>query len=90
MREDLTDAAILARLERAVRRMPRLQRDIFLAIRLDDLSYPEIAERTGLSVREVERHFANSLVSIARALDRPRREPIWKRLFRWIKEGKTR
>ena len=53
MREDLTDAEILSRLERAVRRMPRLQREIFLAIRLDDLSYPEIAERTGVSAREV-------------------------------------
>lgn len=88
MREDLTDAEILARLERAVRRMPRLQREIFLAIRLDDMSYPEIAERTGLSEREVERHFANSLLCIHHALDRPARKPIWKRLFRWIKEGK--
>ncbi|MBW8911593.1 MAG: RNA polymerase subunit sigma [Sphingomonas sp.] len=88
MREDLTDAEILSRLERAVRRMPTLQREIFLAIRLDDLSYPEIAERIGLSAREVERHFANSLLCIHRALDRPAREPIWKRVFRWLKGRK--
>ncbi|WP_066593600.1 sigma factor-like helix-turn-helix DNA-binding protein [Sphingomonas pruni] len=88
MREDLTDAEMLARLERAVRRMPRLQRDIFLAIRLDDMGYPEIAERTGLSEREVERHFAQSLISIARAFDEPRCEPIWKQLFRWLMDGK--
>ena len=88
MRKDLTDAEMLARLERAVRRMPRLQREIFLAIRLDDLSYPEIAERTGVSEREVERQFANSLLCIHHALDAPRREPIWNRLFRWLKERK--
>ena len=88
MREDLTDAEMLARLERAVRRMPKLQREIFLAIRLDDLSYPEIAERTGVSAREVERQFADSLLCIHHALEAPRREPIWKRLFRWIRERK--
>jgi len=88
MREDLTDAVDLARLERAVRRLPKLQREVFLAIRLEDMGYPEIAERTGLSVRQVERHFADSLVSIANALDRPTREPIWKRLFGRLKERK--
>lgn len=88
MREDLTDAVDLARLERAVRRLPKLQREVFLAIRLEDLGYPEIAERTGLTVSEVERHFADSLVSIATALDRPIRQPIWKRLVRWLKERK--
>jgi len=88
MPEDLTEAENLARLERAVRRLPRLQREIFLANRLDDMSYLEIAERTGLSVREVERHVANSLVSIADVLDRPTRKPIWKRLFPWLKDRK--
>jgi len=86
MREDLTDAEILSRLERAVRRMPTLQREIFLAIRLDDLSYPEIADRTGVSAREVERQFANGLLCIHRALNQPAREPIWKRLFPWLKD----
>lgn len=88
MREDLTDAVDLARLERAVRRLPKLQREVFLAIRLEDLGYPEIAERTGLSESEVERHFAHSLVRIANALDRPTREPIWERLFKWLTERK--
>lgn len=88
MREDLSEAESLARLERAVRRLPRLQREVFLAIRLEDLSYPEIAERTGLSVRQVERHFADSLVAIANALDSPKREPICKRLFGRLKERK--
>jgi hypothetical protein len=43
------DPVTLKRLERAVRKLPRLQREIFLALRLDDLSYDEIAERTGLT-----------------------------------------
>jgi DNA-directed RNA polymerase specialized sigma24 family protein len=88
MRENLSDAEILARLERALRRMPKVRREILLAIRFDDLSYPELAERTGLSAREVERQFANSLLCIHYALNRPARQPIWKRLFRWIKERK--
>ncbi|WP_066586713.1 RNA polymerase sigma factor [Sphingomonas pruni] len=88
MRQELSEAENLARLERAVRRLPRLQREVFLAIRLEDLDYPEIAERTGLTVEEVERHFADSLVRIANALDCPTREPIWERLFKWLTERK--
>jgi RNA polymerase sigma-70 factor (ECF subfamily) len=61
MSENLTEAEIIERLETGVQRMPKLRREIFLAIRLDDLSYAEIAERTGLSVKEVEWHFAESL-----------------------------
>lgn len=51
----------LRRLERALLKLPGLQREIFLAVRLDDMSYAEIAERTGLTVKQVERQFAKSL-----------------------------
>ncbi len=61
------------RIERAVRKLPRLQREIFLAARLDDLSYVEIAERTGLSVGQVEREVARALVTIARRMNRRQR-----------------
>jgi RNA polymerase sigma-70 factor (ECF subfamily) len=88
--DDAVDPAELARLDHAMRRVPRRQREIFLAVRLDNLSYPEIAERTGLSVMEVERHFADSLLSIYYALNRPAREPIWKRLVRCVKARKSR
>ena len=72
------DHATLKRLERAVGKLPRLQREIFLAARLDDMAYAEIAERTGLSVREVEQHIATALVSIVRRMDKqPRR--WWRR-----------
>ena len=75
---DDPDPVTLKWMERAVRKLPRLQREIFLAARLDDMSYVEIAERTGLSVREVEREIARALVSIARRMKRrPRR--WWRR-----------
>ncbi len=65
---DDPDPVTLRRIERAVRKLPRLQREIFLAARLDDMSYAEIAERTGLSVRDVEQHLAKALASIDRRL----------------------
>jgi RNA polymerase sigma factor (sigma-70 family) len=75
---DKPDTATMKRLERAVGKLPRLQREIFLAARLDDMSYVEIAERTGLSVRQVERAIARALVSIARRMDRQSRR-WWRR-----------
>lgn len=75
---DDPDPVTLKRMERAVRKLPRLQREIFLAARLDGMSYAEIAERTGLSVGQVEREIAKALVSIVRCMARrPRR---WWRL----------
>ena len=56
----------LARLERAVRSLPRIDREIFLARRLDDMSYAEIAERTGLTVKQVERSMTRALAGIDR------------------------
>jgi RNA polymerase sigma-70 factor (ECF subfamily) len=70
---DDPDPMTVKRMERAVRKLPRLQREIFLAARLDDMSYAEIAERTGLSVREVEREIARALVSISSRMDRKSR-----------------
>lgn len=75
---DDPDPVTFTRMERAVRKLPRLQREIFLAARLDDMSYVEIAERTGLSVREVEREIARALVSIARRMNRQRKR-WWRR-----------
>lgn len=49
------------RIERVVSRLNRTTREIFLAHRLDDMSYTEIAERTGLSVKQVERRMAKAM-----------------------------
>lgn len=70
---DDPDPVTLKRMELAVRKLPRLQREIFLAARLDDMSYVEIAERTGLTAGQVEREIAKALVSIARRMNRQRR-----------------
>lgn len=59
---------MLGRLEAAMRRLNPRTREIFLAKRLDGMSYAEIARRTGLSVRRVERHMTKALVAIDREL----------------------
>jgi RNA polymerase sigma-70 factor (ECF subfamily) len=84
MLEDLTEAEIIARLEIGLRRMPKMRREVFLAIRLDDMGYPEIAERTGLSIREVERQFAEGLLQLDAALNGRARAPRWRSPFRWV------
>lgn len=74
------DPERLERLEQALLSMPRLQREIFLAVRLDDLSYEEIGRRTGLSPRRVERHFARSLYKLSKQIA-GRRLSWWERWF---------
>jgi RNA polymerase sigma-70 factor (ECF subfamily) len=63
------DLDLLRRLEDAVASMPRKQREIFLAHRLDDMSYAEIARRTGLSVKEVERQMARAIAKLCKQMD---------------------
>ncbi len=84
MSDNLTDAEIVERLEAGLQRMPKLRREIFFAIRLDDASYAEIAERTGLSVQQVERHFAESMLAIRDALDGRPSVSWWQRILRRI------
>lgn len=63
------DPDTLARLEAALRSLPVIEREIFLAMRFDDLDYAEIARRTGRTAREVERRFAAALKHIAQCMD---------------------
>ncbi|ASR53167.1 sigma factor-like helix-turn-helix DNA-binding protein [Blastomonas fulva] len=56
----------LRRAERAVDNMSPMQREIFLGIRVDELSYAELATLHGISIADVEHHFADAL----RILDR--------------------
>ena len=70
----------LLRLEEALARMPRRQREIFRAHRLGDMSYEKIARFTGLSTAEVERHIGKAIYELSRAMDgRPLR--WWERWF---------
>lgn len=67
---DDVDPATLKRIERAIRSLPRRQREVFCAVRFDDLSYTEIADRTGLTVRDVEWLLARALYNVSRHVDR--------------------
>jgi RNA polymerase sigma factor (sigma-70 family) len=77
---DLPDDEKLRRVEEAAKNMPKLQREIFMAHRLDDMSYEEIARRTGLTVRQVERQMARALSKITAAL-RGRKLRWWERWY---------
>ena len=76
------DPERLERLEQAVGRLPLMTREIFLARRVDGLSYAEIAELTGLSERQVERQMARAIARLVRLVDD---EPLrrWERLLPW-------
>jgi RNA polymerase sigma-70 factor (ECF subfamily) len=67
----------LARMEAALLRLPRLTREVFLANRLDHLTYAEIASRTGLTVPQVRRHMTRALLALEQAIRRETR-PWWK------------
>jgi len=58
----------LRRLEKAVSRLDPRTREIFLAHRIDGLSYGEIAVRTGLSVKTVEKHMSRAIAFVARQI----------------------
>lgn len=68
---------LIARMEVILHRLPRRTRDIFLAHRVEGLSYAEIAERNGLTERQVERHMVRALVRLHRALH-PDPRPWWR------------
>ena len=63
------DPELIRRLEAAVSNLPRLQRDIFLAHRVHDLDYREIGRRTGLTIKQVERHMAKAIYKIGKQMD---------------------
>jgi RNA polymerase sigma-70 factor (ECF subfamily) len=75
------DPELLARIEAAVLTLPRRRRVIFLAVRLDGASYAELAERTGLSTKQVEREVARAIAHIDLRLEQrePKQLPPWRR-----------
>lgn len=68
-RNESADPETLRRLEIAVARLPRRQRDILLAIRFDDLGYDEIGARLGLTSRQVEHQFARAIYKVHRQME---------------------
>ena len=61
---------LLNRLEQAMLKLKPRTREIFMAHRLDGLSYAEIGERTGLSVKGVEKHMCKAIAQLDRSLHR--------------------
>jgi RNA polymerase sigma factor (sigma-70 family) len=61
---------MLRRLDTAMMRLRPKTREIFMAHRIDGLSYAEIAELTGLSVKGVEKQMSKALVQLDRMLNR--------------------
>lgn len=60
----------LRRLEQAMSKLKPKTREIFLAHRIHGFTYAEIAERTGLSVKGVEKQMSKAIAKIDRLLDR--------------------
>ncbi len=65
----------LWRAERAVDRLHGLDRKVFLAIRVDEMSYSQIAARFDISVADVEACFAAGLRILMKAMDE--KDPWW-------------
>ena len=61
---------MLNRLEAAMMRLRPKTREIFVAHRVEGLTYAEIADRTGLSVKGVEKQMSKALVQLDRMLNR--------------------
>lgn len=61
---------MLRRLEGALTKLKPRTREIFMAHRIEGLSYAEIAERTGLSVKGVEKQMSKAILQLDRLLNR--------------------
>ena len=60
----------LVRLEKAMAKLKPKTREVFLAHRIEGLSYAEVAQRTGLSIKGVEKQMSKAIAKIDRMLDR--------------------
>lgn len=61
---------MLRRLEHALTKLKPKTREIFLAHRIQGFTYAEIAERTGLTVKGVEKQMSKAIAKIDRLVDR--------------------
>ncbi|HLY91357.1 MAG TPA: sigma-70 region 4 domain-containing protein [Acetobacteraceae bacterium] len=55
-------------IDRALSQVPRFEQRLFVLHRIDGLSYVEIAEQNGISVRRVEKAIARALTLTRRTL----------------------
>ncbi|WP_343613245.1 sigma-70 region 4 domain-containing protein [Novosphingobium sp.] len=74
------DPETVARVQSALARLSGLERDVFLAVSVDDMSYAQIGEKIGRSEQMVMKLFGRALYNLDCNLRDPRRH--WWR--RWI------
>lgn len=74
------DPETIARMESALARLSGLERDVFLAVSVDDMSYGEVGEKIGRSEQKVMKLFGRALYNLDSNFRDPRRH--WWR--RWI------
>lgn len=56
-----SDRQALARMQAAVERLPQRCREVYLLHRIEGMTYPEIARRSGVSAKAVEKHISRAL-----------------------------
>ena len=61
---------MLSRVEAAMLQLKPRTREIFMACRVDGLSYAEISKRTGLSFKVIEKEMARALAHLHRTFGR--------------------
>lgn len=59
---------MLRRIDAAILALPERTREIFMAHRFEELTYPEIAARMGVCVKTVEKHISVALCALHREL----------------------
>ncbi len=60
---------LVERLEAAMTALSAVDREVFLAVRIDNMSYVEIAQHTGRSVKDIERRMSRAIGTITRMLE---------------------
>lgn len=73
--------ALLRAERRGLRRMTPFQREVFLALRIDTVTYADLARHHGVGVAEIETAFTQALVILTRCVRE--RESWWRRLWPW-------
>lgn len=84
MAEGMSKEEGIERVNRALRRMSHRQREVYLAVRIDDADYRDIAARLGITPKQVEREFAAAIWQVGRALRERRPEQWWRRWWCWV------
>lgn len=79
MMRPVSDRTFRLRGRRALRRMTKRQRAIFIAMRFEGASYQDLADGHGLSVEEVQGELACALSWLARAIH----GRWWQRWWPW-------